>query len=283
MRFAVDSAKQRTLTGLAIANFVWVFMSGSRGAATVAVCCLAFFVTQMPSAKTRLFFSLRLLVVTFVIAAVFPGVRDHALGKLQRLTDSNLSADQRTNGRSDLLAGGLRIFREHPLGVGTGGFPYNWALLNSVEGQKYFYRVGEKAPAHAGWITVATENGVVGVALLASFVLSFAIVSLGRRRPNTFGIGVFASVTLAVAFTSSDVSQMGLWFLAAGAITLIRRAGAGRLPHAFARQTWRSPVVRRTNAPRHCSCWGFRMQRGSCDAQRRRPRSFRRARSMCRG
>jgi O-antigen ligase len=124
-------------------------------------------------------------------------------------------------------------------------------MLNSIEGQKYFYRVGEKAPAHAGWITVLTENGVIGVALLAAFILSFSIVSLGRRRPRTLGIGLFASVTLAVAFTSSDVSQMGLWFLAAGVITLIRRSAPGQPARAFARQAWRSQVVRRTKAFRY--------------------------------
>ena len=226
IRFADNPRKRRTLTALAIANFIWVFLSGSRGATLVALCCFVFFISQLPGVKARLLFSASLVVMAFAIAAAFPRFRDHALNKLQRLTDPTLSADQRTNGRSDLMAGGLRMFREHPLGIGTGGFRYNWARLNSVEGQKYFYRVGEMAPAHAGWITVLAENGVVGVACLSSFLLSFTVVPLMGRRKGTLAIGIFVTITLAVALTASDVSQMGLWFLAAGVITLLRRAGA---------------------------------------------------------
>ena len=131
----------------------------------------------------------------------------------------------RTSGRSDLALGGWYIFQEHPLGVGTGGFGDAWSTLNRREGLSDF-REGARTAAHSAWIRVLAENGIPGILALFGFVFSFAVIGWRRRSSGAFPLGLLVTFTLAVAFLAHEFQGKGLWFLVAGAMTLLRRIPA---------------------------------------------------------
>ena len=122
----------------------------------------------------------------------------------------------RTSGRSDLVIGAWQIFRQHPLGVGTGGFETTWATLGSVDGRRRFMRAGERFAAHAGWMRVLAENGIAGFALLAAFVGSFFVDGLRRGGRTARNLGLLTATALAVSLITAEFHLKGLFFLAAG-------------------------------------------------------------------
>jgi hypothetical protein len=201
-------------------NLTWVLLSGSRGDLAISLTCLAFGFALLPGTRQRV--TTLALVVLLVVggASLFADMRQRAVERLEKLFDAEQSIESRTSGRSDLLKGGWYIFEQHPLGVGTGGFMAAWARLGYVEGISAF-RAGEYFPAHAGWIKVLSENGVVGITLFVGFVGSFAVCGWRHRDARVRTLGLMTTAVLAVAFWSTEFQGKGFWLLAATAIHLI--------------------------------------------------------------
>jgi O-antigen ligase len=143
----------------------------------------------------------------------FGDLRERSLERLQKLADTEEAASSRTSGRTDLLLGGWNIFTANPFGVGTGAFATTWS------GFKY----GEEMAAHAGWMKVLAENGIVGFALLAAFVGSFAATAWRKRASPTSRVGFLVTAVLTLAFTSTEFQPRGLWLLAAGGAAILNR------------------------------------------------------------
>jgi hypothetical protein len=220
--FATRSLRAFMAGLVAAVNLCWVFLSGSRGDLFIGAVCILFVTFTLRSAPVRTgFVALTLVVGSFVMSS-FGDMRERAVFRLEKLVDSEESAESRTSGRSDLLIGGWHIFTEHPFGVGTGAFNATWAGLGYVEGVSGF-KYGEEMAAHAGWIKVLTENGIAGVGMLAAFVGSFAVAAWKRRHVPVMRAGFLVAAVLTVAFTSTEFQPRGLWLLAAGGTAILNR------------------------------------------------------------
>ncbi len=224
--FAAEQwSKRFPLALLATVNFVWVFLSGSRGALLVAIFCMAFVILEMRSFSHRLALLIVAVVLGLAVSYQFVDLQTRALTHIKVLLDPSLSELTRTSGRSDLARAGWYIFLNHPFGVGTGGFASTWASLGSLEGSLTFREVGQSEAAHSGWIKILTENGIIGIFLLISYVFSFAVVGWRKSKQNRdlLALGLLVTVLFSVALISIEFWQRGLWFFAAGVTTLLHR------------------------------------------------------------
>ncbi len=224
--FAADRWRgQLTLALLAAVNFVWVFLSGSRGSLLIAVFCLAFLILEMRSLSRRFAFLIVAFVLGLAVSTQFTDLQARVLGRIGVLLDPNLSYVIRTSGRSDLALAGWQLFLDNPFGVGTGGFATAWASLGNLGGSLSFSRIGGQASAHSGWIKILAENGIPGILLLVSYVLSFAIVGWrsSKQDRDLLVLGLLVTVILSVALISTEFQDKGLWFLAAGVTALLHR------------------------------------------------------------
>jgi hypothetical protein len=223
--------RQLLLAALASANAGMVFLSGSRGNLAMTLVALAAIVLLTPSIGQNL----TVLIVSglFAIGVIsqFPDLEARTIGRLEIMVNSQETARRRTSGRFDLALGGWYIFREHPMGAGTGAFPTRWAQLGQRKGMSSF-KVGIPMAAHAGWVKVLAENGVPGILLLTAFVSSFAVSGWRRRIWHLRVLGCATTAVIAIALLSTEFQSKSLWFMAAGATVLLSRPGAppGRRP-----------------------------------------------------
>lgn len=214
---------------LAFVNLTWTFLSASRGDLLVGLVAAASIVLAGRAAGRRLTAATIAGVVALAIGSHFTDLSDRAMARLGMLT-ADETLRQRTSGRSDLALGGWYIFLDHPLGVGTGGFPAAWAALS--DRTDLSFQRGKQFNAHSGWVKTLAENGVPGVALLLAFVLSFSIPALrglGRYR----WLGALTTILLATALLTTEFQGKGIWFLVAGTMAItgarrVRRVAATR-------------------------------------------------------
>lgn len=205
---------------LAVANLAWVFLSGSRGSLLVGSTCIMFLLLTTRSMSQRFVYAGLAVVVAIVAIAEFTDLNADAIHRITKLLDPKESVGARTSGRSDLALGAWYIFKEHPLGIGTGGFAQAWANMGyrqSLSGYGY----GKEVQAHSGWTKTLAENGFQGTLVLAGFVSSFAVVGWRRRRFGVWSLGLLTTTVFALAFLSTDFAGKGLWYLAAGSTILL--------------------------------------------------------------
>jgi len=237
-RFAPKGWQGQVLCwSLAVANLAWVFLSGSRGSLLVGSACILFLLLTTRSMSQRFTYAGLAVVLALVAITEFTDLNADAIHRITKLLDPQESIDARTSGRSDLMLGAWYIFKDHPLGIGTGGFAQAWAKMGyrqSLSGFAY----GKEMQAHSGWTKTLAENGFEGALILACFVLSFAVVGWRRKRYGVWSLGLLTTSVFALAFLSTDFAGKGLWYLAAGATILINmkplipRNGAARAPEA---------------------------------------------------
>jgi O-antigen ligase/polysaccharide polymerase Wzy-like membrane protein len=241
---------RNVLALLAVINAVWVFLSGSRGSLFTAIVCLLYIMFRMKKSGSGVPVLVGSLLIAALVTAPFLEEESYAVHRLDKMFDSRYSMTSRTSGRSDLALGGWYIFQEHPFGVGTGGFGDAWIHLNRREGLSMF-REGVFTPAHSGWIKVLAENGILGILALLAFVFSFAVVAWRKRRHGFFPLGLVATISLGVAFLADEFQGKGLWFLAAGVMTVLNRE-SNRASSAARGPTELSPVppLRSPDRPR---------------------------------
>ncbi|MBV8256409.1 MAG: O-antigen ligase family protein, partial [Actinobacteria bacterium] len=86
-----------------------------------------------------------------------------------------------TSGRASLVYQGIRIAEAHPAtGVGVGGFKHAYAKRLHLKGARL-----KTAASHDTPVTVAAENGIIGLALFAWACLGF-VVQAFRRVDRSF-------------------------------------------------------------------------------------------------
>lgn len=143
---------------------------------------------------------LALGVVALGVALAVPQVRDELVGK------SRSELRKITRGRSDLVGQGVRIALDHPVaGTGIGGFP-----------REYGRRVGKfagsdarRVASHTTPVTVAAEQGVVGLALY----LALLVAALGATLRG-LGHGFTSRVSLAVGVCLVAIAVHSLFYAA---------------------------------------------------------------------
>jgi O-antigen ligase len=211
---------QLRLGTLAAVNAVWVFLSGSRGGMFIGVFCLIYLFFRTRKTGDRLVLFAAAPALASLLLGVFAAVSDTSMHRLTMLFDSERDLESRTSGRSDLYIAGWRMFQENPLGVGTGGFPKTFAAMSDRD----LSFAGTELGAHSGWVKVMTENGVLGIVVLAAFVISFAVAGVRSRDANLAAAGLLVTVILATAFFSREFHSKGLWFAAAGYVAMTKHA-----------------------------------------------------------
>jgi hypothetical protein len=169
-----------------------------------------------------------LAVLVGLSSLAFPSVRHELVGHGR----SGLNAI--TSGRANLVSQGIRIAAHHPVdGVGVGGFKKAYAERTGLKGAD-----PKKAASHTTPVTVAAEEGVPGLALLAWLVLaSLAVTLLGLGRGFTSRVSLGAGlVLLAIAvhslFYNAFFEDPMTWavFGLVGVVSRVPRKGIARSP-----------------------------------------------------
>jgi O-antigen ligase len=117
------------------------------------------------------------------------------------LTGKGGSASNATSGRTKLIEGGLRLFADRPpLGYGAGSFEQEYRAHEHVTS------TSATSASHTTPITVAAEQGIVGLALYVALLVSaFAALfrGAGRSPPRIALAACFAALVLHT-FTYAD-------------------------------------------------------------------------------
>ncbi|HST56275.1 MAG TPA: O-antigen ligase family protein [Solirubrobacteraceae bacterium] len=111
------------------------------------------------------------------------------------------SASNATSGRSKLVSKGLQLFADKPLqGFGPGSFPREYRLHDHVS------NASATSASHTTPITVAAEQGVVGLALYAALLLA-AFITLfagARRSPPRIALAACFAALILHTWTYAD-------------------------------------------------------------------------------
>ena len=141
--------------------------------------------------------------VAGVIALLaFPGALGVNLG-------SEESIDSRTSGRLELALGGAQMFADRPLiGFGSGSFAERFRAREESPAA-----VGDRAASHTIPLTVAAEQGIVGLAAYAAVLVTafmFLFAGLWRRelRGPSPPFTLAARAVLAAAFAALFVHTL---------------------------------------------------------------------------
>lgn len=160
-----------------------------------------------------------LLIVAGGVAAATSGNVRHAL------TDSN-RLERVSEGRFDLMKGGLTIWREDPVaGVGLGGFETRFEeTLTPVEQRRVRVVISHNSP-----ITVLSEGGVVGFALFLALIGGAGwAVARGSRAQGDLGwarwtlAAILAGIALHSLLYAALFEDPFLWVAAGAAVALAR-------------------------------------------------------------
>jgi len=140
---------------------------------------------------------LALVALALAAAAVtlaVPSVRNELVDR------SRSGLNKVTSGRSNLVAQGLRIAVDHPVaGAGVGGFNREYARRVGIQGKD-----PKRTASHTTPVTVAAEEGVIGLALFAWLVATAAWATLFRLgRGFTSRVSLAVGVSLAAIFVHS--------------------------------------------------------------------------------
>lgn len=208
---------------LVAVNFVWVFLSASRGGLLLAVFVIVLLLLRynpFADSPRYVIFAAFGLVISLGIASQFSNLQEHTLERLEKAFDTSLSLKSRTSGRSELAKGGLAVFQDHPFGVGTGGFSMAWTQLDAEAVRLEISNRSAKA-AHSGWIKVLAENGLMGIVSFTAYTASFFLLGWQRRKEGLLLVAALAGTFITVNMNSSEFQSKAMWYLAAGAMVLL--------------------------------------------------------------
>jgi hypothetical protein len=208
------------LVMLAGPNMIWVFLSGSRGGLMVGALCILYILARVKGIAGSKAIPAILLVcgAGILFVGVFSELGGNASARVAKLFDDDRSMANKTSGRSDIAFAGWQIFKDHPLGVGTGSFDQAFADLD-IEGLAF---AGHQKQAHSAWVKILAENGVPGIVLLLVFVGSFAVTGVRMRKEAVGGLALLTAAALAIGFLSTEFQSKDLWFLAMSATAAVR-------------------------------------------------------------
>ena len=180
------------VAALGFAAVTWVgllisFSQSSFSALGVAVFIAAAIVWRW---KSLLALGAVLVVVAGLVATqprLMHAIRHHTTGGL----------NDATHGRASLVANGIRIAKAHPaLGVGLGGFEHAYS--------KRTHRTARKSASHNTPVTVAAEQGAVGLVIYFFLVGSLLLAAFRRINHPVYGrVALSAGLALVAIFVHS--------------------------------------------------------------------------------
>jgi O-antigen ligase len=141
------------------------------------------------------------------------------------LKGSGGSAANATSGRTTLISGGLELFAKRPLqGYGSGSFETDYKRHSHADAES------ATSASHTIPITVAAEQGVLGLAMYAALlVVAFTVLfrAAGRSPPRIAIAACFAALVLHTWTYADFLEDPVTWTLLAVGVALAR-AQAGR-------------------------------------------------------
>lgn len=205
------------LLGLASVNAGWVLLSGSRGAMVLTTIQMLYLLVSLRSHTAKAALVAGLAASLALCSVVFPNLASYAFHRVEIIFDEDRTVANRTSGRSNLMRVGVELFKDNPLGIGTGGFSTGYVRFR---GEESLLPAIEKQ-AHSGWVKVLAENGIAGMALLIWFVISFAATGWRSRCQGSWPIGLLTTVCIALALTTLEFQSKGIWLLVAASLLLL--------------------------------------------------------------
>lgn len=206
--------------GAAVIVMLWVGLlfsfSQSSFAALIACASLLALLAWRWRAAVALALVAAVLVPVVAFAPPFERARSALVG------DGESSFDRATGGRFEQVKSGAAIARDNPvLGVGLGGY------LDAFAEENGLVRAPARAALHATPVTVAAENGFVGLVFYIGLVVStllaaFRIVAVPPIVRDVAWIGglAFAAITVHSFFYNAFFEDPMMW----GALGLIALA-----------------------------------------------------------
>ncbi|MGD9696730.1 MAG: O-antigen ligase family protein [Thermoleophilia bacterium] len=171
---------------------------------------------------------LRALLCGGAILVVLGGAAFATSGNVRDAATDSSRLEKVSEGRFDLMRGGLTIWRDNPVvGAGLGGFEKRFEeTLTPVEQRRVRVVISHNAP-----ITVLSENGVVGGALLVALLLGagWAMVR-GSSRQGMYGWARWTMAAAALGIVVHSLLYAALfedpftWVLAAAAVAVAAAA-----------------------------------------------------------
>ena len=173
--------------------------------------------------------------VTVALLAIAAVVLEAAPASLHfGLKGSGGSTNNATSGRSNLISGGLELFAKRPLeGYGPGSFETEYERHSKTSAQN------ATSASHTIPVTVAAEQGVVGLALYAALlVVAFLVLftGAGRAPPRIAIAACFAALVLHTWTYADFLEDPFTWTLLAIGVACARAPG-----RPFGRHDRRSP------------------------------------------
>jgi O-antigen ligase len=180
--------------------------------------------------------ALYVAIVALVLAAAFVLVAPASLHL--GVKGSSGGANSATSGRASLVSGGLELFAQRPLeGYGAGSFEREYKRAHAASGAENAVSASHTIP-----VTVAAEQGIVGLALYVALLLSAFVVlfrgagrSPPRPKPGDTRLRLASPFRLAIAacfaalvvhtWTYADfLEDPSTWLLLAIGLALAREA-----------------------------------------------------------
>jgi O-antigen ligase len=156
------------------------------------------------------------------------------------LRGSGGSANNATSGRTKLVKGGLELFADRPLsGYGSGSFETEYKRHRQATAQN------ATSASHTIPVTVAAEQGIVGLALyVALLVSSFAVLfrGAGRSPPRIAMAACLAALVLHTWTYADFLEDPFTWTILAIGIALAARAAPKPRPGPAAQPAASSSV-----------------------------------------
>ncbi|MGH2865380.1 MAG: O-antigen ligase family protein [Solirubrobacteraceae bacterium] len=177
--------------------------------------------------RRAVYASVAALVVAGLLVALAPASLH--LG----LKGSGGSANNATNGRGDLVSGGLELFAKRPLeGYGSGSFETEYKSHGKADAATAV------SASHTIPVTIAAEQGLLGLALYVALLVAAFIVlfrGAGRSPPRIAVAACFAALVLHTWTYADFLEDPSTWLLLAIGLALARGdALAPREPPASA-------------------------------------------------
>ena len=216
------------LAGAAAVMTAGLVVTYSRSSALMLMVGIVLLAVRAFGARRALVAGAVLLVLAGGIAIATSGPVRHAV------TDSN-RLERVSEGRFDLMRGGLTIWREQPVaGAGLGGFQTRFEeTLTPVEQRRVRVVISHNSP-----ITVLSEGGVIGFALFLALLVGggWAVVRGSRDQGDlgwarwTLG-AILAGIMVHSLLYAAFFEDPFVW-AATGAAVALALTAAARVPRA---------------------------------------------------
>ncbi|HEY1563677.1 MAG TPA: O-antigen ligase family protein [Gaiellaceae bacterium] len=180
------------IAALAFVAVAWVGLLISFSQSSFAALLVAVFLAAAVVWRWK---SLLALAAAVVVLGGIVATQPKLMHALRHHTTSGLNSA--THGRASLIANGIRIAKAHPaIGVGLGGFEHAYS--------KRTHRTPRKSASHNTVVTVAAEQGGVGLVIYLWLVAALLLAAYRRIEHPVFGrLALAAGLGLVAIFVHS--------------------------------------------------------------------------------